>query len=111
MVSAAVRLMGPSSDSDTTSTAPDMSPGPVVQHSAHNLPAKLEASKQRLEFGKKKDPVQEIEESFTKHHARFMGSHEFARRQRAIFAETLKHDPEMLQRANESLDDWLRGRT
>ena len=72
---------------------------------------KLESDKQRLEFSKKKSPVEEIEESFNKHHARVMGAVEFARQQRAINAEKYKNDPEMLKAANDSIDDWLRGRT
>jgi hypothetical protein len=75
------------------------------------LATKLEANRQRAEFGMKKTPVEEIEESFTKHHARVMGAIEFARRQRAVNAEKYKDDPEMLKWANDSIDDWLRGRT
>ena len=75
------------------------------------LANKLEAEKQRAEFGKKKTPAEEIEDSFTKHHARVMGAVEFARRQRAVNTEKYKDDPEMLKWANDSIDDWLRGRT
>ena len=74
------------------------------------LTAKLEAGKQRLEFGKKKSPREEIEESFAKYDARVMGKEEFARKQRAIYAERYKDDRDMLDRANEALNDWLRER-
>ena len=72
---------------------------------------KLEADKLRLEFTKKKTLNEQIEESFTKHHANVMGSVEFARRKRAEYAEEYKNDPEMLKWANESIDDWLKSRT
>lgn len=75
------------------------------------LAAKLDANKQRLEFAKHKNPSEEIEDSFTKHFARHMGSREFARKQKAVNAEKYKDDPEGLKDADDTVDDWLRGRT
>lgn len=75
-----------------------------------DLASKLDHIKQRTALGKKKTPNEEIEESFIKHHARVMGSQEFARRQRAVFAEQFKDDPEMLKCANDSLEQWLHER-
>ena len=74
------------------------------------LAAKLNEKRQRLEFGKEKSPVEEIEQSFTKYYSRVMGSHEFARRQRAVVKEKFKDDEEMQTFANEAIDDWLRSR-
>lgn len=75
-----------------------------------DLASKLDGFKQRADFSKKKSPKEEIEDSFEKHHARFMGTREFARKQRAANAEKFKDDPEMLKFANEALDDWERSR-
>lgn len=75
-----------------------------------DLATKLDAIKQRADFGKKKTPGEEIQDSFEKHHARFMGTREFARRQRAVNAEKFKDDPEMLRFADEALEDWERSR-
>lgn len=74
------------------------------------LASKLDSIKQRAEFSKKKSPTEEIEESFEKHHSRFMGTREFARRQRAVNAGKFKDDPEMLKFADEAVDDWERSR-
>lgn len=74
------------------------------------LAVKLENINKVKNLGKQKTPSEEIEESFMKHHSRVMGAHEFARRQKIVNAEKFKDDPEMLERANESIADWLRGR-
>jgi len=71
------------------------------------LAIKIDASKQRLEFGKKKSPLEEIQASFAKYDGRVMGSEEFARQQRLAYAEKYKDDPEMLERANATLAAWL----
>jgi hypothetical protein len=75
------------------------------------LAAKLNASKQRLEFAKQKSPTEEIEESYTKHFAKHMGSRQFARKQKAVNAVEYKDDPEGLKDADDTVDDWLKGRT
>jgi len=75
-----------------------------------DLAASLEEKKQRLEFGKKKTPVEEIEASFTKYYARVMGSHEFARRQKQIIDEKFKDDADLRKSAHEAIDTWLRSR-
>lgn len=67
----------------------------------------LQAIKRRAEWAKDKDPMEEIETHFKKFYASQMGAREYARRQRAIFAEEFKDDPEALKNANATLEAWL----
>jgi hypothetical protein len=75
-----------------------------------DLEGKLEAVKQRRDLGKKKSPVEEMEESFSQHFTRALGAHEYARKQKTANAEKFKDDPEMLEKANQVVDDWLEHR-
>lgn len=74
------------------------------------LASKLNAAKQKADFMKPKSARDEIQESYEKHHAAYMGTREFARRQRAINAEKYKDDPEMLKYANDQLEAWEKSR-
>ena len=74
------------------------------------LKSKLNTSKGRLEMGKKKTPREAIEEDFDRYFASRMGAEEYAREKKTTNAELYKNDLEMLEKANASVDDWLRGR-
>jgi hypothetical protein len=72
------------------------------------LAVRLDGIKREREKSKKRTPTEEIEESYNKHHAMFMGRREFAGKQKAIIADKYANDPEMLARSEEFLRDWLR---
>ncbi len=75
-----------------------------------DLTMKLKSIKGLAELSREKTPMEEIEASFQKHHAKFMGAREFARRQQAINEATFKDDPVMLGFATDSLKAWLQSR-
>lgn len=74
------------------------------------LATKLDSAEQRRESAKKRGPHEEIEESFSKYFARIMGSEEYAMKRKAMNAEEYKDNPEMLKKADEVVDSWLRSR-
>lgn len=71
------------------------------------MTAELEEMKRKAELAKPKSPQEKVEESFSRHHVSYMAAHDIARREKAANAEKYKDDPYLLERANESVDDWL----
>lgn len=71
------------------------------------LNAELAALKTMTEPPTKKDVRALLEESAADHDVRMMAVHAIAREQRAKNAVKYKDDPELLQMADESVQDWL----
>lgn len=74
------------------------------------LTAELNEAKKAVEPSKERAPHEIVEESFSRHNAFTMSAYDIARRQKADNAIKYKDDPEMLERANLSVDMWLRDR-
>jgi hypothetical protein len=73
------------------------------------LTAELNKVKNQAELSKKKSPEQKIEESLTEHLASNMAGFRAARNVKMALAEELKDDPDLLEKANASVDEWLDG--
>ena len=71
------------------------------------MSAELEDMQRKAESAKPKSPTDKVEESFSRHHVTYMAAHDIARREKAANAEKYKDDPYLLERADESVDDWL----
>lgn len=74
---------------------------------ATRLNAELKEEEKRTNPPPKKGPREALEEHYSAHQAKTMSAHEIVRRERAANAEKYKDDPDMLERANASLDSWL----
>lgn len=74
------------------------------------LTAELNEAKKAAEPLKEKAPHEVVEESFSRHNTFTMSAYDIARREKTANAVKYKDDPEMLERANESVDAWLRDR-
>jgi hypothetical protein len=75
------------------------------------LTAELNEAKRTVDPPKEKAPHEIVEESFSRYNTFTMSAYDIARREKAANAEKYKDDPEMLERANLSVDTWLRDRT
>lgn len=73
------------------------------------LASELNREKRNAEFSTKKSPEEVVEESLAKHLAEDMAGARAARRIKLALAEELKDDPEMLKKANASVEMWLEG--
>ena len=73
------------------------------------LTAELNKVKSNVELSKKKSPEELIEASLTEHLASNMAGFRAARNVKMALAEELKDDPELLEKANASVDMWLDG--
>lgn len=71
------------------------------------LNVKLAKLKTGEEFKSAKTAREKLEQSFSEHDAHVMGVHMLAKEQRKNNSERFKDDPEMLERANDSLDAWI----
>jgi hypothetical protein len=60
-----------------------------------------------MESGKKKTPHESLEESFTEHDAQVMAAYKIAKREKEANQKKYADDPELLEMANESIQDWL----
>ena len=64
----------------------------------------------RKSANKIKTPREAVKADFDSYHASVMAVHEIAREMKAENAEKYEGDPEMLVRANEAVDEWVRRR-
>ncbi|HWA85283.1 MAG TPA: zinc ribbon domain-containing protein [Opitutus sp.] len=71
------------------------------------LNARLAQLKASPEFQKELNAREKLEKSFSEHDAHVMGVYMIEKEQRAKHAERHKDDPEMLEKANESLGMWV----
>ena len=81
----------------------------ILQHQVivARLTAELNKVKNQAELSKRKSPEQKIEESLTEHLASDMAGFRAARTIKMALAEELKDDPDLLEKANASVDEWL----
>lgn len=71
------------------------------------LSAKLEKLKASAGFKEETSAREKLEKSFTEHDAHAMGARTIAKEKRTENAIRFKNDPEGLEEANESVQDWL----
>jgi len=71
------------------------------------LNAELAALKKTLEPPKKKLAHEALEENFSEHDAHVMAAHKIAKREKEENKRKYADDPELLARADASVDNWL----
>lgn len=71
------------------------------------LNERLQELKSSTAFKQEVSAMERLEKSFSEHDAHTMGVHIIAKRERALITEQFKDDPEMRERAEASLTNWL----